>query len=135
MKINDTSFGGFNRQNIHEDEVCFQQTFCILSWGARMPEICIKLSSSWLYVNLPYHAIWSGTKSQFSLQNSTVNKSTVAHVHRHDLFGSDFVDSLMKLLVLLTTANNPDGIDNLDYFIFSFYRESWQGFVWYRCLI
>ena len=32
------------------------------------------------------------------------------NMNRHDFFGKDFVDSLMKLLVLLTTANNPDGI-------------------------
>ena len=31
------------------------------------------------------------------------------NMNRHDFFGKDFVDSLMKLLVLLTTANNPDG--------------------------
>ena len=43
-------------------------------------------------------------------QNSGHNRSTDVNILRHEYFGKNFGVSLMKLLVLLTTANNPDGI-------------------------
>ena len=57
---------------------------------------------------LAYSSIMSNSTNTSSNGNSSINRSTVVNMHSHDFFGKDFVDSLMKLLVLLTTANNPD---------------------------